>query len=572
MNLGELITQQREERAQHLEKILRSTAKKKLIVAGAGTGKTATFGKILAQRESGNNLAMTFIRKLAADMEVELGGIAEVKTFHRYCKKILHSQNGKVELVPYLTKIVEKDAELLGKQLDGFDTKLRTLEEASPEVTFYLQRGDYYEVVGFDDSVYRLYKEIRSNLEILPSFDQIVVDEFQDFNPLEVAFIEEIAKKGDILIVGDDDQAVYDDRSASPTYLRQLHAAPDFEKFELPFCSRCPQAVVTATNRIIETAQQHGIFKGRIPKRYECYLEHKQADSIKYPKIILASCTTAKVIPKYIHREIAGIGPADIAESRTEGREYPTVLIVGTRQYLREVEKSLRPLYPQILYAASLEPSYGIVEAYECLLRDERSSLGWRILVELFCDGATQKWILAESEAGKPIVDLLDSGFVVKHLKAIGLVRSIRDQNQLASAVGAELKKLLDTYADAVLTWLTQENAEEQPPLDKTKPTILLTSYKGCKGLSAGHVFVVGVHNGSIPRNKNNIKDVEVSQFIVALTRTRKQCHIVSVEWLIGPKDNMGNYVPPFEASPFVQWIPSGLIEDRGKLKAKDMK
>ncbi len=156
-----------------------------------------------------------------------------------------------------------------------------------------------------------------------------MIDEFQDFNLLEVAFINELSKKGDILIVGDDDQAVYDNRNASPNHLRGIYKSPDFDKFTLPFCSRCPQAIVSATNNIIDRAQKANHFKNRIPKDYECYLEDKEADSIKYPKIILANCTTAAVIPKYVQNEIQKIDLKDITESHTEGKEYPTVLVVG---------------------------------------------------------------------------------------------------------------------------------------------------------------------------------------------------------------------------------------------------
>ena len=155
-------------------------------------------------------------------------------------------------------------------------------------------------MVGFDDSVYRLNRELKANPSILPSFDQILIDEFQDFNPLEVAFLDELGTKGNILIVGDDDQAVYDGRSASPSFLRDLYRSGTFEVFELPFCSRCPEVIVDAVNAFIERAQTDGHLKDRIAKRYECFLSDKVADSLKYPKIIVAQCTTAKVVARYI--------------------------------------------------------------------------------------------------------------------------------------------------------------------------------------------------------------------------------------------------------------------------------
>ena len=135
-------------------------------------------------------------------------------------QKILHEQNGKVELYPYLTQIIEEDANYLGLALHDFDKKFQMLDESTLEVVFYLKRGDYYDAVSFNDSVYRLYKKLLSEPSIIPTFNQILIDEFQDFNPLEVAFINELESKGDVLIVGDDDQSVYEGRCASPDYLR----------------------------------------------------------------------------------------------------------------------------------------------------------------------------------------------------------------------------------------------------------------------------------------------------------------------------------------------------------------
>lgn len=37
-----------------------------------------------------------------------------------------------------------------------------------------------------------------------------MIDEFQDFSALEVEIIKQLESHGNILIVGDDDQAIYD--------------------------------------------------------------------------------------------------------------------------------------------------------------------------------------------------------------------------------------------------------------------------------------------------------------------------------------------------------------------------
>ena len=113
--IQEIIRKQRVERNKCLQRIVESTADKKIIVSGPGTGKTYTFGELLNKNPTGNNLAMTFIRKLVAELETKLKSCAEVKTFHKYCKKILHKQFGEIQLIPYLTKIIECDSKLRGK-------------------------------------------------------------------------------------------------------------------------------------------------------------------------------------------------------------------------------------------------------------------------------------------------------------------------------------------------------------------------------------------------------------------------------------------------------------------------
>jgi superfamily I DNA/RNA helicase len=565
-----LKARQKTDRQKCLEAILSSKAQRKVIVAGPGTGKTFTFRELLKQNAEGTNLAMTFIRRLVEDLESELADCAEVKTFHAYCKKILHDKRGRVELVPYLSKIVQRDAECLGRNLKDFDVKLRLLEEDSKEVKFYLRRGNYYKVVGFDDSVYRLYRLLLKEPDIVPNFDQIVIDEFQDFNPLEVAFIRELEKKGPILIVGDDDQAVYEGRAASATHLRNLYKSGRYKVFELPYCSRCPKVIVDATNALLSNAKARGYLRGRIAKRYECYLETKEEDSKKYPKLVIAECTTGRIVPKYVQQEITSIDANDIIESHKQG--YPTVLIVGPRQYLREAEQQLGKIYSNLSYTRPSEMEYGIADAYELLLRDKESNLGWRILLELFYPPDRQKEILFKTTDGRPMIDLLENQFVQRHVDAIKVVQQIKHDDIVTPKQQRVLKKAAGNSTAEVVEHFSPSDEEEDRAVDDDEPSILLTSYVGSKGLSAGHVFVIGAHNGSMPRDPKQIKDIEISQFLVALTRTRKQCHVISNQWLISPKNKHGQWLTRNEKSTFVSWIPKNLIEDRGTLKASTFK
>jgi superfamily I DNA/RNA helicase len=90
----------------------------------------------------------------------------------------------------------------------------------------------------------------------------------------------------------------------------------------------------------------------------------------------------------------------------------------------------------------------------------------------------------------------------------------------------------------------------QEPEVDKSKPVIKLTSFEGSKGLSAQHVFVVGVHENELPKKASDIKDIEICKFLVSLTRTRKQCHLLTTYRFSGA---------PKRPSIFLNWVPSAV-------------
>ena len=95
----------------------------------------------------------------------------------------------------------------------------------------------------------------------IPDFTQVLVDEFQDFNTLEVSLIDLLAEKSPVLLAGDDDQALYESlKNANPKHIRQRHSETDsgYTPFCLPYCSRCTRVIVEAINDIIEGAKKEG--------------------------------------------------------------------------------------------------------------------------------------------------------------------------------------------------------------------------------------------------------------------------------------------------------------------------
>jgi superfamily I DNA/RNA helicase len=193
-------------------------------------------------------------------------------------------------------------------------------------------------------------------------------------------------------------------------------------------------------------------------------------------------------------------------------------------------------------------------------------------MIELLMDEETRQNIIKKSSSGKPLIELIPSDFIKRHMRPIELARSVWSKELPFETVENEMKECLgNEFTGELLNFLQRADASLPQQVDKKLATICLTTFKGCKGLSAGHVFIVGVHNGCMPKDNDHIRDVEISQFIVALTRTRKRCHILWNDWWAGPVDRKGR-VPRFEPSLLLNWIPKELIDDRGNLRSADLK
>jgi len=572
MNLDKLFKKQQLERDSLTEEIIKSPKTKKLIVSGPGTGKTYIFDKIIKRQSGGRYLVLTFIRRLIDDIDRKIQIENTCKTFHEFAKGILHSQKGSFDLQPFLSEIIQRDAVLLGLDLCNFDTKFQELDEYGPEIPFYLRRGDYYQTVSFNDSVYRVYKLAQINEETLPRFDQIIVDEYQDFNRLEIEFIKILEKRGAILIAGDDDQALYDGRSASSKYIKELYKSGSYKLFTPKYCSRCTKVIVDSVNTFINKVQEDGYFSDRISKDYECYLPDKAKDSDKYPKIDFAECSTIKTVAKYILSQVKKIDNQDIEESFRENEEYSTALIIGPAHYLKVVYEELSKALKNIQFNPSEQVLFSIVDAYRLLMFDEFSNLGWRIIAELLLDESVLINVITGTENDVKIIDLLPSKIVNHHRAILELLVNISKEDTYNDKQLKELKKLSPGNSDELIeVFKFKTKAQELGGKDKTKPSVLLTSYKGAKGLSGGHVFLLGIHNKSLPKNKNQISDVEISQFLVAVTRTRKKLYLVNNRWYINPMTKDKKFMNSNERSIFIDWVPNGLINNLGYLKSEDI-
>lgn len=508
----------------HIAKILISTAPKKLIVAGPGTGKTSFFQKAIHHYGGykDNYLILTFINNLEDELQKDLGDLAKIYTFHGYCHFLLR-RNSSLRYglqdyfyyYPALIKLIKSDWEILNKNESPQFTKLMRNTPSEKSLEFFLKIGNYYNAVGYDDSILRVYKSLNDEKNINEKYKLIIVDEYQDFNLLETAVLTNIINSNPALVVGDDDQALYCQlRDSDPDFIRELFNGHDFENFELPFCLRCPNAVIVVFNKIIETASEKGLLNKRINKKFNFFPPVKEKDSKDYPKIKVIISTVqrkgANYFGKYILKELEKITNEEIKESHD--KNFPTVLIIGPTYYLR----TLTSLFDEqgLVYEfdeAKSELSVNIEDGLKFLKMDNKSNLGWRIIIESI----------------KP-------EFYSK------CISSIIDNVEICNLIP---KEFVDEFIKKAESLELKEEPAVKIEINETKPIIKLVTYEGAKGLSAQHVFILGTQNGNLPRNPSVITDIEVCKFLVALTRTRKQCHILCTTNFAGKRVNPSEFI-----------------------------
>ena len=519
-----------------VDRVLTSTSRKKLVVAGPGAGKTTLFRKLLekASGDSKQRLVLTFINNLKADLERSLGDLAEVFTLHGYCQHLLHRHAGlrgglTADFVCYpgLVSLIKRDWEWLQNKTNApqFVDMMRNLNCSAEHEAFYTARAKFYNAVDFDDSVYRTHQQLAANRSLVPAYELVLIDEFQDFNNMEASVIDLLAERSSIAIAGDDDQALYSQlRGASWNHIRAHYESGHYEIFELPFCMRCPEVIVGAVNDILVKARKDKKLQGRIDKPFRFYEPVKGEDSRRYPKIELVETSVqrgnANYFGRYIEQFVQAVSEQEV-QSAAEKNE-PVALLIGSNPYRRQVEEYLTEVG-----LLTFDPAVELTDrerAFEILIQDEKCNLGWRI-------------ILAQEDKSM----------------ARDAVRATAGNGRML------LEALPDAYRAAVLVeareWMAKRKPDETDDKSAaTVPKIKVTSFEGAKGLSSQYVFIVGMHSGEMPKSARNVQDIEICRFLVGLTRTKKKCSILMTK-------RFGDQFK--QRSEFLSWISVGRIEEK---------
>ncbi|WEG11295.1 exodeoxyribonuclease V subunit gamma [Pullulanibacillus sp. KACC 23026] len=269
-----------------------------LTLAGAGTGKTSVLvcrtGYLMAIHnvDPRNILLVTFTSKAAGEMKeriAKLPGLTrqkatqvEARTFHSFFLKIIRSRgfNQKIlsnERVKQITikQILKKmgvedtyQPETLISILSSYKMNILTVEDLpsrtdeEKEVKRILSAYESWkretDQIDFDDiltEAYRLLKETPSLLKMLQArFRYIMVDEFQDTNPLQYELVKMLAyPRHNLFVVGDDDQTIFSFNGANNGIILNFDKAfPEAKTVTLDINYRSPNGIVGLGNTVIQ--------------------------------------------------------------------------------------------------------------------------------------------------------------------------------------------------------------------------------------------------------------------------------------------------------------------------------
>ncbi len=271
-----------------------------LVLAGAGSGKTRVLVHRIAwliqerQYSPFSVLAVTFTNKAAAEMrgrvEQLVGSSVRgmwIGTFHGLAHRLLRAhymdvglpQNFQIldsddqqRLIKRLIKSLnlddkrwpakqaqwyingKKDEGLRPQHIETYDSTEQTLKEI---YTLYQESCDRAGLVDFAELLLRAHELLRNNRIVREHyqnrFRHILVDEFQDTNSIQYAWVRLLAgEQNSVTIVGDDDQSIYGWRGAKVENIHQFLS--DFEGAEtirLEQNYRSTSTILRAANSVI---------------------------------------------------------------------------------------------------------------------------------------------------------------------------------------------------------------------------------------------------------------------------------------------------------------------------------
>lgn len=284
-----------------------------LVLAGAGSGKTRVLAYRVAYLVRGLGvapdriLAVTFTNKAAEEMRQRVAGLLGERvgrrvwmgTFHRTCARILRAHGERVGVVPGFSIYDEEDQRQLmrealrhlqvderryppaavlsvvsaakneGLDVTGYEGRASTAFERLVAACWreYQRLLAHRSALDFDDLLVETLRLLETDLEVRDryqeQFQHVLVDEYQDTNPVQFRILARLCERHrNLFVVGDVDQAIYGWRGADIRNILEFERDfPDARVLPLEQNYRSTQTILRAAEHLIQQNPR------RYPKR-----------------------------------------------------------------------------------------------------------------------------------------------------------------------------------------------------------------------------------------------------------------------------------------------------------------
>lgn len=281
--------------------VIESIDKNVVLMAGAGSGKTATLVKRTQYLiddlgvNPENIMLITFTNKAANEIRERVSAVSSqaykmwIGTFHRICTRLIRMHGSKlgiqnftimdtkeakqlikdiledrgVEYTPYMVN------EILGK-ISTYKNNLikpATVLASGTEKRIYADVYQEYQNIcwrrknfDFDDLIIYAILLLSSYPDVLnwvhDNIKYLMVDESQDTNSSQFQLIKLLAGNNNIMMVGDVNQSIYAFRNAKPQYLDNfVNTHPNTVKLMLERNYRSTRNIINGANAVIKVNQ-----------------------------------------------------------------------------------------------------------------------------------------------------------------------------------------------------------------------------------------------------------------------------------------------------------------------------
>ena len=600
-----------------------------LVMAGAGSGKT----KVLTTRiayliENGvrdyNILAITFTNKAAKEMRDRVNNIVGdvnsfIGTFHSFGLRIIRENYMYLGLDKNFTiidsddvlsviKKILKDKDLDPKHYSPYyirnkisEIKSQMLSDVEIERCFnteidlvvkdvyrvYLEKMIKNNSIDFDDLLCMPVSLFYKHSDILEHYQEkykyILIDEYQDTNPVQYKLSSLLAKKyKNIFVVGDMNQSIYAFRQAD--YRNILNFESDYKDckvIKLEENYRSTNNILNAANSVIKNNKERKDLKLWSEKGDGLKIKYMRAYDEKH-EITLVIEEINKLLNEGYKKENIGILYRTNAQSRvveemflSKGIPYK---VVGSYYFYNRKEIKDLISYLRLIYNTNDEvslrriinvPKRGIGESAIKNLENESIING----TSMFDSLNTKKEIefkniildLIKDSENMSLTELIDSV-----LEKTGLKNELENDKTLENEIRLdnlmEFKSITASFEERTGTVSLEDFLEEISLISdisnhkEDNDEVTLMTLHSAKGLEFDVVFLIGMEEGLFPHTmslmENNIEE-ERRLCYVGITRARERLYITNAKRrMLYGKDTMN--MP----SRFIDEIDSKCIEE----------